>query len=90
MIIAAVVKDPLSTTMKIKEELGLSLSLSATRRRLRAAGLKSHVAAREPLLTSEHRRKRWDFVRQHEHWRAEDWQQVTFSDESTFTSCWNQ
>lgn len=90
MIIAAVVKDPLSTTMKIKEELGLSLSLSAIRRRLRAAGLKSHVAARKPLLTSEHRRKRLDFVHQHEHWRAEDWQQVTFSDESTFTSCWNQ
>lgn len=90
LIIAAVVKDPFSTTKKIKEELGLSLSLSAIRRRLRAAGLKSHVAARKPLLTSEHRRKRLDFVRQHEHWRAEDWQQVIFSDESTFTSCWNQ
>ncbi|KAL3206650.1 hypothetical protein MRX96_010706 [Rhipicephalus microplus] len=57
---------------------------------LHAAGLKSHVAARKPLLTSEHRRKRLDFVRQHEHWRAEDWHQVIFSDESTFTSCWNQ
>ncbi|KAH8025564.1 hypothetical protein HPB51_010022 [Rhipicephalus microplus] len=73
-IIAAVVKDPFSTTKKIKEELGLSLSLSAVRRRLRAAGLKSHVAARKPLLTSEHRRKRLDFVREHEYWRAEDWQ----------------
>ncbi|KAL3197707.1 hypothetical protein MRX96_044771 [Rhipicephalus microplus] len=67
-----------------------STSLSAIRRRLRAASLKSHVAARKPLLTSEHRRKRLDFVRQHEHWRAEDWQQVIFSDESTLTSCWNQ
>nr|XP_037282317.1 LOW QUALITY PROTEIN: uncharacterized protein LOC119175489 [Rhipicephalus microplus] len=82
-------KDPFSTTKKIKEELGLSLSLSAIRRRLRAAGLKSHVAARKPLLTSELRRKRLDFVRQHERWRAEDWQQVIFSDESTFTSYWN-
>ncbi|KAH8035055.1 hypothetical protein HPB51_004296 [Rhipicephalus microplus] len=72
LIIAAVVKDPFSTTKKTKEELGLSLSLSAIRRRLRAAGLKIHVAARKPLLTSEHRRKRLDFVRQHENWRAED------------------
>ncbi|KAL3195815.1 hypothetical protein MRX96_015702 [Rhipicephalus microplus] len=90
LIIAAVVKDPFSTTNKIKEELCLTLSLSAIRRRLRAGGLKSHVAARKPLLISEHRRKRSDFVRQHENWRAEDWQQVIFSDESTITSCWNQ
>ncbi|KAL3192337.1 hypothetical protein MRX96_059150 [Rhipicephalus microplus] len=88
LIIAAVVKDPFSTTKKIKEDLGLPLSISAIRRRLRAADLKSHVVARKPLLTSEHRRKYLDFVRQHEHWRAADWQQVIFSDELTFTSCW--
>ncbi|KAH7964697.1 hypothetical protein HPB49_000719 [Dermacentor silvarum] len=90
LIIAAAVNDPFTTAKKIKEELGLHLSLSAIRRRLNAAGLRSHVAARKPLLTSEHRRKRLDFVRQHEHWSAEDWQKVIFSDESTFTSCWNQ
>ncbi|KAH8025276.1 hypothetical protein HPB51_005627 [Rhipicephalus microplus] len=89
-IIAAMVKYPFSTTKKIKEELGLSLSLSAIQRRLHAANLKSHVVARKPLLTTEHRRKRLDFGRQHEHWRAEHWQQVIFSDESTFTFCWNQ
>ncbi|KAL3252099.1 hypothetical protein MRX96_054912 [Rhipicephalus microplus] len=87
LIKAAVVKDPFSTTKKIKEEPVLSLSLSDIRRRLRGAGLKSHVAARMPLLTSEHGRKRLDFVRKHKHWRSEDREQVIFSDESTFTSC---
>ncbi|KAL3170094.1 hypothetical protein MRX96_015162 [Rhipicephalus microplus] len=88
LMITAVVKDPFTTTKKIKK-LGLPLSLSASRRRFSAGGLKSHVAARKPLLGSEHRRKCLDFVLQHEHWSAEDWKRIIFTDESTFTSCGN-
>ncbi|KAH6945465.1 hypothetical protein HPB50_008684 [Hyalomma asiaticum] len=49
LIIAAAVNDPFTTAKKIKEELGLHLSLSAIRRRLNAAGLRSHDSWRTQL-----------------------------------------
>jgi Winged helix-turn helix len=37
-----------------------------------------------PLLTDAHKKRRIRFAREHQHWTAEDWSNVMFTDESPF------
>ena len=39
----------------------------------------------KPLVTKHHRQMRVNFARQHQHWTLEQWRNVLWSDESTFT-----
>lgn len=37
-----------------------------------------------PLLTAAHKKRRITFAREHQHWTAEDWSNILFTDESPF------
>ena len=62
----------------------IRLAVRTVRARLLQAGLKSCVAARKPLLTAEHCRRRRAFAAAHHNWTVDHWKQVLWSDESSF------
>lgn len=86
LIIAAAVDNPFLTAQQIKTELGLNIDVQAVRQRLHEAGLHSRTAARKPLLSDRHKATRLQFAQSHKDWSVEDWGQVMFTDESTFTT----
>ena len=76
-----------TTTRRIRQQRGaggIPVSVQTTRNRLHAAGLKSHVPAKKPCLSQRHRAARIQFARNHIRWNRQQWQTVTFSDESRF------
>ncbi|KAH6947895.1 hypothetical protein HPB50_022069 [Hyalomma asiaticum] len=86
LIVAAAVRNPFLHAPAIREDLDLDVSDTTVRCRLRTAGLSSHVAAQKPLLTAANKDARRRFAELHESWTAEEWGQVIFSDESTFST----
>lgn len=90
LIVAAVVADPFLSAKEIREALRLDASAKTIRRRLQVAGVRSCVAAQKPHLTDKQRQARLDFARAVEQWSAEDWGEVVFTDESTFSTRWDQ
>lgn len=90
LIVAAAVTDPFQSAGQIKAALNLQASEETIRRRMREAGLRGFVAAQKPHLTDRQKAQRLQFSREYEHWTREEWTQVIFSDESTFTSRWDQ
>lgn len=89
-IASAAFDQPSITAAKIRGQLGLQVSLRTIRRRLHDAGLRSRIACQKPLLTSRHKEQRVAFAEAHRDWDASDWASVIFTDESTFTSEWDQ
>ncbi|KAH7956587.1 hypothetical protein HPB52_010877 [Rhipicephalus sanguineus] len=90
LIVACVVVDPFIDAKEIRRELQLDVSLSTIRRRLREAGLRGCVAAQKPQLTERQRQLRLEFARSVEGCTVEEWGEVIFTDESTFSSRWDQ
>lgn len=90
LIIAAAVADLFQSSQQIKTVLELQVSEETIRRRLQEAGLNGFIAARIPHLTERQKRQRLDFARVHEHWVAEEWKEVIFSNECTFSPRWDQ
>ncbi|KAH6924141.1 hypothetical protein HPB50_012805 [Hyalomma asiaticum] len=84
LIVPAAVRNPFLPAPAIREDL--DVSDTTFRRRLRTAGLRSHVAAEKPLLTAANKDARRRFAKLHESWTAEEWGRVIFSDESTFST----
>ncbi|KAH7984564.1 hypothetical protein HPB52_022285 [Rhipicephalus sanguineus] len=78
------------TAMEIRNDLGLVASTQVVRERLHVGGLRSRVAATKPFVSSENSVKRLLFAQEHRSWTVEEWQNVIFTDESTFTSRWDQ
>ncbi|KAH7956692.1 hypothetical protein HPB52_011772 [Rhipicephalus sanguineus] len=90
LIIAAVVADPHISAKGIKDALHLNASVWTIRRRLAEAGLVNCVAAQKPHITDRQRSMRLQFARSVQTWGSEEWGEVVFSDESTFSSRWDQ
>ncbi|KAG0426015.1 hypothetical protein HPB47_026834 [Ixodes persulcatus] len=90
MIVAAAVDDPTLTAKEIQAELNLQVSVKTIRNRLHEAGLRNRVPPRKPLLSAVNRQKRLQFAQEHASWSPADWENVLFSDESTFTTRWDQ
>ncbi|KAG0410584.1 hypothetical protein HPB47_012284 [Ixodes persulcatus] len=88
-IVGAASDDAFQSSSEIRKELGLLVSTKTIQRRLREAGLHSHIAAQKPLLTARHKQQRLEFAQDHEAWESR-WDQVAFSDESTFSTRWDQ
>ena len=63
---------------------GIPVFVQTIRNWLHAAGLKSRVPAKKPCLSQRHRAARLQFARNHVRWNRQQWQTVTFSDESRF------
>lgn len=88
-IVGAASDNGFQSSSDIRKELGLLVSTKTIQRRLREAGLHSHIAAQKPLLTARHKQQRLAFAQDHEAWESR-WDQVAFSDESTFSTRWDQ
>ncbi|GFX86386.1 transposable element Tc1 transposase [Trichonephila clavipes] len=54
-------------------------------RELHASNLYGRVGIRKPLVTARHALQRRHWCRTHRQWTPQQWQQVIWSDESTFT-----
>ena len=63
----------------------LDVNVSTIRRRLQEANLKSRRPATGQLLTRQHRITRLDFAHQHINWTEEQWGNILFTDESSFS-----
>lgn len=90
LIVAAACCDPFITAQEIQQELGLQISLTTIRERLRSVGLRSRMSCQRPLLTRENKVLRLEFATRHLLWTTEEWMNVVFLDESTFSSKWDQ
>lgn len=89
-IVAAAAVKPGLSAQQIKNTLDLRASVTTVKRRLREAGLKSRIAAQKPLLRAQNKEKRLQFSRQHAQRSTEEWKQVVFTDECTFTTSCDQ
>ena len=58
--------------------------MTVSRRLSKEFNLKSYKPAKKPRLTAAMKAKRLQFANNHQHWTAEQWGKVLFSDESTF------
>lgn len=94
-ILAMFHDNPFLKCTQIVGRLGLSVSPTTVRRRLKKTGLKNHVAARKDFLTDTHKQRRVDFANQYLDEGLDFWSRVIFSDEKTFSSsnhgrvrCW--
>jgi transposase len=67
-----------------EKKTGKTTSVKTIRRALRDVGLRSCVARRKPLLTTNHMENRLEWARQHQHWTTHEWRRVLWSDESPF------
>ena len=83
-IVRASELDPFASNKVIRATLVLPVSETTISRRLDAAGLPSHIAAQKRHYTDKQRRQRLSFARGYQHWTAEQWERVIFSDEKTF------
>lgn len=76
------------TASEIRAEVNKSrskpVSLTTVKRRLRDANLFGRVAVRKPLLRPQNKRKRMQWVLDHEDWTEEDFGKVLWTDESKF------
>ena len=82
------VRSPTSSMKKIRAPLlrrGRRIShMTISRRLSKEFNIKSCKPAKKPRLTAAMKAKRLQFANNHQHWTAEHWGKVLFSDESTF------
>ncbi|KAH8021797.1 hypothetical protein HPB51_017107 [Rhipicephalus microplus] len=89
-IVAAAAVKPGLSAQQIKNTLDLRASVTTVKRHLREAGLKSGIAAQKPLIRAQNKKKQLQFSRQHAQRSSEEWNQVVFKDEYTFTTSCDQ
>ncbi|KAH9362089.1 hypothetical protein HPB48_002067 [Haemaphysalis longicornis] len=89
-IVAVAAAKPGASLREIRQTAGVQASKTTIKRRLHEAGLKSRIAAQNPLLRVENKEKRLQFARQHMSWTTQNWAKVVFSDECTITTRWDQ
>ncbi|KAL1417815.1 hypothetical protein MTO96_006072 [Rhipicephalus appendiculatus] len=80
-------RNPKLTAKEIRNDLRHVASAQVVRERLHMSGLRSRIAATKPFV--ENKIKRLLFAQEHRSWTVGEWQNVIFSDESTFTSKWD-
>ncbi|KAH7984580.1 hypothetical protein HPB52_022854 [Rhipicephalus sanguineus] len=90
LITAAIVADPFQSAEDIRAALSLTVSSETVRRRLSELGLQSFVAAQKPCLSDSQLQERIMFATAMKDWTTEKWGDVIFSDESTFSTRWDQ
>jgi transposase/arsenate reductase-like glutaredoxin family protein len=75
--------DPFLTARDLHSQWLTSthVSLTTIRRILTKYGLYARIAARKPLLTMMHKRKRLQWCKDYKSWTASEWEKVIFSDE---------
>ena len=91
MIVRMCKRSPRSSSTKIQAQLPQCevVSKRTIRRRLFDHGLKARRPAKKPLLTRKNIKDRVAFCRKYKHWTSDQWEDVLFSDEATFTQSYS-
>ncbi|GFW62473.1 transposable element Tcb1 transposase [Trichonephila clavipes] len=85
-IVARKRKQSLSQiTSEVNSHRRNPISARAVQRELQASNLYGRVGIRKPLVTARHALQRRQWCRTHRLWTLQQWQQVIWSDKSTFT-----
>ncbi|GFT90799.1 transposable element Tcb1 transposase [Trichonephila clavipes] len=85
-IVARKRKQSLSQiTSEVNSHLRNPISARTVQRELHASNLYGRVGIRKPLVTARHALQRRQWCRTHRQWTPQKWQQVIWSDKSTFT-----
>jgi len=82
---AAVLEDRMASCEELKEELELEVSHDTINRELHRIGHKAYRAPQKPMLSDSNVVKRLAFAEDHQDWLDDDWSQVIFTDESSFS-----
>ena len=69
---------------ELREGANKNISARAVRRRLLEVGLKGYKARKKPYLSQAIKKKRLEFVKNHENWTPNDWGKIVWPDESNF------
>lgn len=89
MIVRLCLQDRRLSVPSLREaaqrETGKQLSETLIRDRLHEQGLRSCRAVKKPLLSKANQLKRFAWAKAHQHWTAEHWSRVLFTDESRFS-----
>ncbi|GFW63338.1 transposable element Tcb1 transposase [Trichonephila clavipes] len=72
-------------TSEVNSHLRNPISARTIQRELHASNLYGRVGIRKPLVTARHALQRRQWCRIHRQWTPQQWQQVIWLDESTFT-----
>ncbi|GFS59419.1 transposable element Tcb1 transposase [Trichonephila clavipes] len=72
-------------TSEVNSHLRNPISARTVQRELHASNLFGRVGIRKPLVTARHALQRRQWCKTHRQWTPQQWQQVIWSDESTFT-----
>jgi transposase len=76
-------KERRAPLREIRDNVGLTCSLSTAKRALEEAGIHSRVAAKKPFISEKHARARVEWCMAHKDKTVEDWYRVIFSDEAS-------
>ncbi|KAH9365241.1 hypothetical protein HPB48_018531 [Haemaphysalis longicornis] len=90
VLVAVAYANSFGTAQHHAQLAGVSASLTTVKRKLAEAGLRSRVAVQKPLLSDDNKAARLRFASEHSIWSVDDRKQAVFSDESTFTTRWDQ
>ena len=78
----AALKETKLPLQEFKSACNISVSIRTLQRRLQTDGIRKWRAVKRALLTEKHAKNRLRWARKHQHWTAEDWAKVIWSDES--------
>jgi transposase len=75
-------KTVVQLSKEIDRRFNIKVSTDTISRTLKKKGLKSGEKKKKPLLSAKNIKARLDFAKTHQHWTADDWERVIFSDET--------
>ena len=61
-----------------------SVCMLTLRKEIHELGVNSCIAVKKPFLSDMHKAKRLAFAKEHLHWTIDDWNNVNWTDESSF------
>lgn len=77
-------KDRSAPLKDVVDQLHIRVSTRTLRKALQKNGIFARVAVTKPFLTSQQKRARLAFAKEHKGWTVDDWKRVIWTDESTF------
>lgn len=81
-------KSKVKTAEAVRKEASASLHVKVCRntiaKALKESGFVCRVKRKKPLLTKQHKQKRFAWAKKHETWTVDEWKNVIWSDETAF------
>ena len=88
LIIRTALKTRRITAEKLANQINVNVSPQTIRNRLHEAGFRSYVAAKKPYVTKRNIQRRLKCAKNHINWTQEQWRNLLWPDEISFTLQW--